>query len=36
MNRHFPKERRHPGGQQTHENMLKIAHHQGNTNRKKQ
>ena len=25
-------QRRHPDGQQTHENMLNITHHQGNTN----
>ena len=25
-------QRRHPGGQLTHEKMLNITHHQGNTN----
>ena len=30
MNRLF--QRRHPDGQQTHEKMLNVTHHQGNVN----
>ena len=25
-------QKRHPNGQQTHEKMFKVTHHQGNTN----
>ena len=32
MNRQTRFRRRHPGSQQTHEKMLNITHHQGNTN----
>ena len=31
MNRYF-FQRRHPDGQQTHEEMFNTTHHQGNTN----
>ena len=32
MNRYFSQEDIHPDGQQTHEKMLNVTHHQANTN----